>query len=69
MKERANSHSGPRADELRSFKPFQEWLREERTTFDEWERRQPRPKQRGDTLAGVLRMKLDLAEVRRSENG
>lgn len=63
MKERADSHSGPRVDELRSFKPFQEWLREKRTTFDEWERRQPRPSQRADTQAGVLRAKLDLADA------
>lgn len=62
-REHANSHSGPRADDLRSFKPFQEWLQERRTTYDEWERRQPRPSQRADTQAGVLRAKLDLADA------
>lgn len=63
MKERANSHGGPRADDLRSFKPFQDWLREKRMTFDEWERRQPRPSQRADTQTGMLRAKLDLADA------
>lgn len=63
MKERADDHAGPRATDLRNFKPFQEWLREKRTTFDEWERRQPKPKQRGDTQVGVLRAKLDLADA------
>ncbi len=63
MKERANSHSGPRADDLRSFKPFQEWLREKRMTYDQWERRQPRLSQRADTQTGVLRAKLDLADA------
>lgn len=63
MKERANSHTGPRADELRSFKPFQDWLRENRMTYSEWEHRQPNPSQRADTQAGVLRAKLDLADA------
>jgi hypothetical protein len=62
-KEHANSHSGPRADDLRNFRPFQEWLREKRMSFDEWERRQPRPSQRTDTQTGVLRAKLDLADA------
>lgn len=63
QKEHANDHAGPRATDLRNFKPFQEWLRENRMTYDEWERRQPNPRQRGDTHIGVLRMKLDLADA------
>lgn len=63
MREHANDHAGPRATDLRSFKPFQEWLREKRMSYDEWERRQPRPSQRADTQIGVLRAKLDLADA------
>ncbi|MEW6132035.1 MAG: hypothetical protein AB1591_02555 [Pseudomonadota bacterium] len=62
-KELANGNSGPRADDLRNFKPFQAWLRENRMTYAEWERRQPRPSQRTDTQTGVLRAKLDLADA------
>lgn len=64
MKERADDHAGPRATDLRNFKPLQDWLKEKRMTYAEWERRQPKPQTRGNTPTGVLRLKLDLAEVR-----
>lgn len=63
MKERADDHAGPRATDLRNFKPFQEWLGERRMTYAEWERQQLRPIQRADTQPGVLRAKLDLADT------
>lgn len=63
QKEHANDHAGPRADDLRNFKPFQAWLKENRLTYTEWERRQSKHRARGDTPTGVLRMKLDLADA------
>jgi len=62
MKERADDHAGPRATDLRNFKPFQEWLKENRMTYAEWESRQAK-RQRVDTLTGVLRAKLELADA------
>ncbi|MHB1188759.1 hypothetical protein [Thiobacillus sp.] len=62
MKERADDHAGPRATDLRNFKPFQEWLKEKRLSYAEWESRQAK-RQRVDTLTGVLRAKLELADA------
>lgn len=63
QKEHANDHAGPRATDLRNFKPFQEWLKEKRMSYAEWESRQTKPGQRVDTLTGVLRAKLELADA------
>lgn len=68
QKEYANDHAGPRADDLRNFKPFQAWLKEKRLTYTEWERRQSKHEARGDTPTGVLRMKLDLADAQTRRN-
>ena len=62
MKERADDHAGPRATDLRNFKPLQDWLKEKRMTYDEWESRQTK-RQRVNTLTGVLRAKLELADA------
>lgn len=62
MKERADDHAGPRATDLRNFKPLQDWLKEKRMTYAEWESRQTK-RQRVNTLTGVLRAKLELADA------
>ncbi|MHB0973348.1 MAG: hypothetical protein ACYC0P_03800 [Thiobacillus sp.] len=63
MKERADDNAGPRATDLRNFKPLQDWLKEKRMTYAEWESRQAKPGQRASSPLGVLRAKLELADA------